>query len=118
MEGAYAQALWKSVQAGKSPSEAVHALVELLRHQGRLGLLVKIRKAFERVAALEHERRPRLYVAHQKDAVNARTQSGAPDAEVSVDASLIGGWRLEKRDELVDNSFKNHLVSLYESIAK
>lgn len=116
MEKAYAQALWNAVQGGKTPKEAVHALHDILKREGRQELMARIELAFKRLAAREREARPRIYVAHEKDAKKALAESGATDADVRVDATLIGGWRLEGAEELVDNSFKNRLLSIYSNV--
>jgi F0F1-type ATP synthase delta subunit len=38
------------------------------------------------------------------------------DIAVQLDESLIGGWRLEGRERLVDASFKKDLLSLYNRV--
>lgn len=116
MEHAYAQALWQAVKAGKSPKDAVHALHDILKREGRLELMSRIELALKRIAAREQSARPRIYVAHEKDAKNALAESGVHDADVRVDTTLIGGWRLEGTEELVDHSFKNRLLSIYSNV--
>jgi F0F1-type ATP synthase delta subunit len=113
MESFYAQALWKSIQKGTDPKEAVASLVRILKDESRLELLPRIRLAIKRIAAREKNMRPRMYIAHEKDAKHALAQGGVHDADVHVDATLIGGWRLETSETLIDNSFKKALLGIY-----
>jgi F0F1-type ATP synthase delta subunit len=113
MENAYAQAIWKAVENGKSPKEAVSAVVEMLKKQGRAELLPRIGRALSRLAAAKSANNARVFVAHERDAKEAFKQSGVDEADIIVDETLIGGWRLEDRDTLVDASFKKMLLDMY-----
>lgn len=123
MEQAYAQALWKMVEEGVEPKEAVAKLREVLARHGRETLLPRIGRAFARIAARERAKSAVvLSVAREKDARNAKQEAagvlrelaaGAEDVEIRVDDSLIGGWRLEGRERLVDASYKKSLLSIY-----
>ena len=115
MEKLYAQALWKSLENGRSPKEAVESLAKVLKGQGRSDLMGKIKTAFLRIAEAEKSNRVRIYVAHEKDAAHALKASGVEEADICVDKTLIGGWRLEGGDEVVDRSFKKHLLDIYNS---
>lgn len=123
METIYAQALLKAIQAGTQPKKAVQALADLLKREGRIALLPRIGKAFERLATREAQRSAVvLTVAHERDARSARADAKhvleslaaeKDDVEVRVDGSLIGGWRLEGRGTLVDASYKKSLLDMY-----
>jgi F0F1-type ATP synthase delta subunit len=113
MEKLYAQALWKVIENGKSPKEAIESLARLLKKQARLALLPKIGKAFQRLADAHKANRPRIFVAHERDAKHALKASGRAEADVCVDETLIGGWRLEAENEVIDRSFKKHLLDIY-----
>ncbi len=123
MEHAYAQALWKMVEGGLTPSKAVHALRDVLKAHGREALLPRIGRAFARIAARESDRNDVvLTVAREKDERAAHkavkellSQLGVePKAlKTQVDDTLIGGWRLEGRDQMVDASYKNKLLTLF-----
>ena len=113
MEKTYAQALWKSVENGISPKEAVASLVHVLKMQGRAELVPRILRALRRLAEQHAQKRARIYVAHEKDARHALKKSGVAQADVCVDTSLIGGWRLESAETLVDTSFKKQLLDIY-----
>lgn len=114
MERSYAQALWNMVEKGKDPKAAVAALTEVLKKHGRVELLPRIAKAFLRLSESEaNKSKNRLWVASEKDATSAMKASGVQEADVCVDESLIGGWRLEQKETLVDVSFKKMLLDMY-----
>lgn len=126
MQEAYAQALWKMVEGGMSPAKAVHALREALKARGREALLPRIGRAFARIAEREGKRTGiTLSVAREKDERAAKSavktilaEMGVEPKEVNilVDDSLIGGWRLEGRETLVDASHKIELQKLYNRV--
>jgi F0F1-type ATP synthase delta subunit len=123
MEQAYAQALWNMVAAGMSPVKAVHALRDQLRAHGREALLPRIGRAFMRIAEREAKHsNVVLSVARAGDErlakveikeILARIGVESKDILMQVDDSLIGGWRLEGRETLVDASYKNELLELF-----
>lgn len=123
METAYAQVLWRLIQSGKSPKDAIIALRGVLVNDGRESLLPRIGKAFERIAKREMAKaRITLHVAREadehkakKEAKSAMEKLGLADKKVDVviDDHLIGGWRLEGGEYLVDESYKKHLLSIY-----
>ncbi len=123
MEQAYAQALWKMVEGGMSPVKAVHALRDLLKARGREALLPRIGRTFARIAQREGKRTGvTLSVAREKDERAAKSavktileEIGVEPKEVNilVDDSLIGGWRLEGKETLVDASHKKELLELF-----
>lgn len=131
MEKHYAQALWKMVEGGQgkdgmSPHKAVSALKELLEREGRSALMPRIARAFARIAAQESNTSTMvLTVAREKDERHAKAAAkgilaelgaDAGDLETQVDDSLIGGWRLEGRSVLVDESYKSRLLALYNRV--
>lgn len=120
MREAYALVLWKMLEGGMKPEAAVAHLRENLARHGRSGLLSTIGKAFERLASKKMATdEAQLFVAHEKDASRAVKEAVSllnledGDMRVCVDATLIGGWRLQEKNRLVDASFKNHLLSIY-----
>jgi F0F1-type ATP synthase delta subunit len=124
MEHAYAEALWKAVVRGMDPKKAVRALHDILVVRGRETLFPRIAKAFERIAQRSMVKEGiSLYVARESDAHRARAEvkraldetglAGEKISEVKIDPTLIGGWRLEARERLVDASFKKQLLSIY-----
>lgn len=113
MEKLYAQALWKAIENGRSPKEAVDSLATILKRQGRQDLMGRIAKAFTRLAEANNANRERIFVARESDAKAALKASGASKADICVDESLIGGWRLEGNNAVVDRSFKKYLLDIY-----
>ena len=126
MESAYAQALWKMVESGMPPVKAVHALRDLLKACGREALLPRIGWSFARIAEREGKRTGvTLSVAREKDEraaknavkdIIAKLGIEPKEVNVHVDDSLIGGWRLEGRETLVDASHKSELQKLYNCV--
>jgi len=113
MEKIYAQALWRAIEGGRVPKEAVDTLAKILKRQGRLELMPHIKRAFLRLAEANRATRDKIFVASEKDAKHALAASGAKDADVVVDTSLIGGWRYEGNGEIIDRSFKKYLLDIY-----
>lgn len=102
------------IEQGTSPKDAVNAVVTTLRARGREALIPRVGRAFERLAARTAERtQVRITVARSEDAAHAQKAAGVPHAKVSVDDSLIGGWRIEKEGMLTDDSYKRHLLDIY-----
>lgn len=126
MEQHYAQALWRLVEDGVTPHKAVGMLRELLAREGRLALLPRVGRAFERLAEKESKTSTMvLTIARENDERQAKSAAketlaalklDAGDLETQVDDSLIGGWRLEGRSVLIDNSYKNRLIALYNRV--
>ena len=131
MEQHYAQALWQMVKDGMTPHKAVTALTDLLEKQGRRALLPRIASAFARIAERESKTSTMvLTVAREWDEREARKEAsevlkklgvgdmpaGKAGLETQVDDSIIGGWRLEGRSTLVDQSHKSRLLALYNRV--
>lgn len=123
MEAAYAQALWTTIANGAEPQAAVRALHAQLQQSGRCALMPRIARALERLAAREHTRsaitltvadRSHEHAAH-KEALAALAQTGIEATHIAthVDHSLIGGWRIEGRERLIDASYKKQLLDMY-----
>ncbi|TSC62845.1 MAG: hypothetical protein Athens041674_395 [Parcubacteria group bacterium Athens0416_74] len=128
MEKTYAQVLWSLVSNGSTPHAAVSAIKAKLQADGRSALLPRVARAFARLSEREAGRNTVvLTVAREKDERHAKSaakeilaQLGA-DADglkTQVDDSIIGGWRLEGRGMLVDNSYKSTLLNIYNQVTK
>lgn len=123
---AYAQALWQLIERGMALKPAVAGLLEALETHGRTALLPKIARAISRIAMREARRTDVvLSVARTKDLKAAERAAkkilseigvGTRDIKTAVDEDLIGGWRLEGRERLVDASYKKSLLTIYESV--
>jgi F0F1-type ATP synthase delta subunit len=121
MEHSYAQALYQAIAGGTDAKKAVHALAERLMREGRITLMSRIAKAFVRVAEREGAKsRTQLYVARTQDAHRAQEAAqkfaAVEKHDVRVDETLIGGWRLEHKDTLVDASYKKHLLEIFNKV--
>ncbi len=119
MENAYAQALWRAIQKGMAPTAAVHAMHKRLKEEGREALTPRIAKAFARIAAHDDEKSAVVLavadLSHKDSALREAAAAGLDlkAARTSVDHTLIGGWRLESAESLVDASYKKHLLAIY-----
>jgi len=118
MEHAYAQALWKLIDSGQDPKEAVRRVKEALQKSGRVALMPRIARAISRIVERAERGRPTLTLASESDRSasvgEARSKLSIPeDVVVRVDESLIGGWRYEERGRLVDTSYKAQLLEMY-----
>lgn len=128
MEKLYAQALWQLVSNGMDAKAAVHAIHDRLAKEGRAILMPRVAHAFERIAEREGKKTEyTLTVAREKDLAHAKKEmkalTGDLDIEIDslktqVDDSLIGGWRLEGNERLVDASYKKQLLDLYSSVTR
>lgn len=114
---AYAHALMRLIEKGDKPAEAMKKLHASLENEGRISLIPTIGRAFERLASKQANREKQtLVLAHKKDEAKARKESGAKkEADVVIDGSIIGGWRLEAGEMLQDASWKNHLLNIYQN---
>lgn len=123
MEEAYAQALWKMIESGMAPKKAIQSVHQSLTARGRASLMPGIARAFERLAARKRQMDSvTLSVAREKDERSAHRSAKealeslgvtSSDITISVDDSLIGGWRLEGKETLIDASFKKQLLTVY-----
>jgi F0F1-type ATP synthase delta subunit len=129
MENSYALALWEMIKKGMEPKKAVHALHEILVARGREVLFPRIAKAFERIAARESNRHDvTLHIAESKDEHHAKaaakkvmTHMNFGEKEISkvvIDETLIGGWKIESGEQLIDASYKKHLLSIYSAVTQ
>jgi F0F1-type ATP synthase delta subunit len=86
----------------------------------------RIGKAFERIATRELSKsRITLSVAREKDERSAKAAAkevlsalklDAKDIALEVDDSLIGGWRLEGSEILMDRSYKTRLLEIFKKV--
>jgi F0F1-type ATP synthase delta subunit len=135
MEKTYAQVLAKMIEGGREPKEAVGLLYEYLKRTGRGALLSRIARAYERLGEREARKRGlTLTVAKEADLAQAKKESkqfmsahtgtseGGDESsfgtslKTQIDDTLIGGWRLEGNEVLVDASYKKRLIDLYNGV--
>ena len=126
METIYAQALWVMIRNGMEPTKAVSRMGEKMTREGRGALLSRMGRAFRRIAHREIGRTALTLtvsdVAHTDSArisALARVSGTNVDTkhvEVRVDDSIIGGWRFEGNEMLIDASYKKYLLDMYHAI--
>ncbi len=115
---------------------AVHAIHDRLTKEGRAILMPRVAHAFSQIAERESKKSDyTLTVARDQDLAHAKkeaeklistytSETGADGANLpaqaglktQVDDSLIGGWRLEGNERLVDVSYKKRLLDLYNGV--
>lgn len=120
----YARGLFEA-GVGKDVSEAdrlVESLVALLKRKGHLSLRPAIAREYRRLSMLEGEKgRARVVLAREQDAAKFRNEIAEELAAISMtgesrqeyDGTLVGGYRIEHKDTVVDASYKTQLLSLY-----
>ncbi|HVM73730.1 MAG TPA: F0F1 ATP synthase subunit delta [Candidatus Paceibacterota bacterium] len=119
MEKAYAQALWMVIKKGMKPSGAIRAMHEKLTREGRAALMPRIAWAFDHIARRDANRTAlTLTVADEAHAPRAHKEASHAGLDLErvenrVDTTLIGGWRLEGQEQLIDASYKRHLLAIY-----
>lgn len=98
---------------------AVTKLIMHLKSSGRMKLLPQIARELRKIAARRHALRPRVEVAHEKDAetaLRAAAREGFVTKEVRINPALIQGWRAQNGDKLIDRSAKQALLSIYQKV--
>ena len=119
IEHSYAQALFALLQKGEKPKAAVTKIHAALEKSGRASLMPSIGRAFERLAQREALKRASvLVVARKQDEGRARRESGAKDAELRIDETIIGGWKLFDKGQMRDESWKSALLSIYNAAVR
>src|SRR3989344_4535441 len=128
MEQAYAEALCRVIENGMEPEKAIASLKNSLERSNRSSLLPKIARAFAHLAARQARKNTMtLSIAQKKDVTRALKEAerilaerGIRETDLceSIDETLIGGWRLEGRGLLVDQSWKKSLLSMYNAATK
>ncbi len=128
MEKMYAQALWQLVSSGMDAKLAVHAIHDRLEKEGRASLMPRVGHAFARIAEREVRKTDyTLSVAREGDITHAKKEMRALTGELGIDVdnlktqvddTLIGGWRLEGNERLVDASYKKKLLDLYTNVTR
>ncbi len=124
----YADALIAMTERGANPKEAVAAFKRYAEARGMHGVMARLPAILDRRESA-HKRRHEVAVsvAHERDAAHAKREAAEQMKELGVDThavhvrlddTLIGGWRMEAHNTLIDNSFKKHLMSLYASIIR
>jgi F0F1-type ATP synthase delta subunit len=119
MEKQYALALSRQIMAGADEKALVEGLVAHLTRDGRTKLLPGILRELKALEARKHKLAPSVEVASASESSHALKEAqalGISATEVTVNPSLIRGWRAQKSGTLIDRSAKQALVDLYQRI--
>lgn len=119
MEKAYAQALVELEEKGVKAPELTRHLLAHLTKKGRLKLLPSILRELKKIQSRHDKEFSKLEVASEKETAAALKELASMHIEapgVEVNHSLIKGWRLVRKDTLIDRSAKKSLVDLYTNI--
>lgn len=105
---------------------AAEALVGVLERKGHLALLPQIVSEYEkRAAEKEHLERTQVRVknteqiTHLKDRIahyEEKLSFAIDDAHVVEDPSIVGGFVVEQGTREVDESYRKHLIKLYQKL--
>jgi F0F1-type ATP synthase delta subunit len=108
--------------------DAVRAIHDRLAKEGRAVLLPRVAHAFMRIAERESRKSDyTLTVAREHDLAHAKKEMKALTGDLGIDVdnlktqvddSLIGGWRLEGNERLVDASYKKGLLDIYNGVTR
>lgn len=119
MEREYAQALSDSLARGTDEAKLVDGLVKHLKDEGRMKLLPGIVRELKRLQSETGKLAPSLEIANESDRASAilgAQEAGINASDITVNPSLIKGWRARSGSVLVDRSAKQALVDLYQKI--
>lgn len=119
MEKEYAQALARSLEQGTDEKKLVEGLIVHLKEAGRIKLLPGILRELKSLEARRKTLAPSIEVASEDDkagALEGARQLGIDTDVVTVNPSLIRGWRARSGSTLVDRSAKHALADLYQRI--
>lgn len=119
MEKAYAQSLRRALVSKQAEQVFFDAFLKHLREAGRMKLLPAILRELRSQAAREEKKAPYVEAASENEkeaAIAGASKAGISVADVSINPSLIRGWRARKDGVLIDRSAKQALVSLYYKI--
>lgn len=118
MDKEYALALAQSLKNGTDEKTLVAGLVAHLKAEGRMKLLPGILRELKKLDA-QQAKASVIEVASEgesAEALSAAKEAGITTTSVSVNPSLITGWRARENGTLVDRSAKQALVDLYQKI--
>ncbi len=126
MKNAYVTALTQSILAGTDIETALTRLRARLERQGHLRLYGQILKASARVLEAKlKETVPQVVVAktgavNRETLMSAITRLSADQStyEEQVDETIVGGFIVRFKDQVLDASYKRRLLDLYRQVTK
>jgi F0F1-type ATP synthase delta subunit len=112
----------KSMTDGLNASDRARvfeSFMTYLRARGYTPLLPRILSEYERLVAHSGKKPVRVTMAKKHPYKELLTKHDIhDDAELTLDETLIGGYRIETDTTLIDASHKNALLKIYHSITK
>ncbi|MDB5264642.1 MAG: hypothetical protein JWN64_213 [Parcubacteria group bacterium] len=119
MEKEYAQAIIELSKKGENQKILADSLVAHLKAEGRIKLLPGILRQLKHEEARTKKLAPTLEVASDAEKAHARkaaSLAGIEAEEVTVNPSLLRGWRARTGSKLIDHSAKSTLIQIYQKI--
>jgi len=119
MDKEYALALMRSLQNGTDEEKLVAGLMKHLEHEGRMKLLPGILQELKALYAANAKTSSSLEIASEEERASAQaaaTAAGITAEQITINPSLIKGWRARSGSVLIDHSAKQALVDLYQKI--
>ncbi|MBU2329973.1 hypothetical protein KKG57_00720 [Patescibacteria group bacterium] len=119
MEKQYAQALAQSLKNGTDEEKLISGFVTHLKEEGRMKLLPGILRELKSIQARSQKLAPHIEIASEsekKQALEEAKEAGIETDSVSINESLIRGWRARSGGISDDRSAKQALVDLYQKI--
>lgn len=108
----YQKAFLSLLESGEDVGKTIKRVKVVMEKRGHSGLLLSVLKSTLReLDRTSVAKTPRLTVAREKDV--KRYAAGHKEAEVIVDPHLVGGYRFEKDNTMIDNSYKTKLLNWY-----
>jgi F0F1-type ATP synthase delta subunit len=115
----YAKAIVRLKKRGELTDAKIAENLRLhLTRTGKLKLLPAIVRELKKLSYKKDELAV-LEIASESErnqAMTAVTELGLEKHEVRVNASLISGWRVKSKGNLIDRSGKRFLIDLYRSV--
>lgn len=103
----YAQGVLSAIKSGVSPKDALATLHALLKKAKRESLFPRVLSLVLRSA--EHMRGEIVSIAHERTAIPKHLSH----VERRINASLLGGYRWENGEIMIDTSHKRALIDIY-----
>lgn len=100
-------------------SHAFQSFMTYIRARGYAPLLPRILSEYERINVTSEEKNVHVTMVKKHPYKELLASHGIEgEAELTIDETLIGGYRIETESKLIDASYKNALLKLYHSITK
>lgn len=113
----YQKASLSLLESGEDVGKTVKHIKAVMDKRGHSRLLLGVlRAALRELDRTSVAKTPRLTVAREKDV--RRYAAGHKEAEVIVNPHLIGGYRFEKDNTMIDQSYKTKLLNWYRVAVK